>query len=125
MKARQEKSAAIIATLFDLWQKELPRLSGKSKLPEAIRYTTSRRIALERFLSDGRIEIDSNIIEPAIRAFRGQPRRWTHLGEYRHRARQSMGVRWSASRPCRRLPVSTRLARSQHNCSDGKVHRGL
>ena len=67
MKARQEKSAAIVATLFDLWQKELPRLSGKSKLAEAIRYATSRRVALERFLSDGRIEIDSNTVERAIR----------------------------------------------------------
>ena len=67
MKARQEKSAAIVATLFDVWEKELPRLSGKSKLAEAIRYATSRRSALERFLSDGRIEIDSNTVERAIR----------------------------------------------------------
>jgi transposase len=67
MKARQEKSAAIVAALFDLWEKELPRLSGKSKLAEAIRYATSRRAALERFLTDGRIEIDSNIVERAIR----------------------------------------------------------
>jgi transposase len=37
MKARQERSAAIVAALFDLWEKELPRLSGKSKLAEAIR----------------------------------------------------------------------------------------
>jgi transposase len=48
-------------------EKELPRLSGKSKLAEAIRYATSRRSALERFLSDGRIEIDSNTVERAIR----------------------------------------------------------
>jgi transposase len=66
LKARQEKSGAIVAALFDLWDKELPRLSGKSKLDEAIRYATSRRIALERFLSDGRIEIDSNTVERAI-----------------------------------------------------------
>jgi hypothetical protein len=37
------------AALFDLWDKELPRLSGKSKLAEAIRYATSRRTALERY----------------------------------------------------------------------------
>jgi len=67
VKARQEKSAAIVAALFDLWDKELPRLSGKSKLAEAIRYATSRRTALERFLGDGRIEIDSNTVERAIR----------------------------------------------------------
>src|SRR5258705_5308482 len=31
---------------------------GKSKLAEAIRYATSRREALGRFLLDGRVEID-------------------------------------------------------------------
>jgi hypothetical protein len=67
VKVRQEKSAAIVAALFDLWENELRRLSGKSKLAEAIRYATSRRTALERFLSDGRIEIDSNTVERAIR----------------------------------------------------------
>jgi transposase len=67
VKVRQERSATIVAALFDLWEKELPRLPGKSKLAEAIRYATSRRTALERFLSDCRVEIDSNIVERAIR----------------------------------------------------------
>lgn len=57
----------IVADLFTLWQDALPRISGKSKLAEAIRYAISRRATLERFLSDGRIEIDSNIVERAIR----------------------------------------------------------
>lgn len=64
---RQEKSAAIVAALFDLWEKELRKISGKSKTAEAIRYALTRREALERFLADGRIEIDSNIVERAIR----------------------------------------------------------
>jgi len=59
---RQEKSAAIVASLFDLWEKELGKVSGKSKTAEAIRYALTRREALERFLMDGRIEIDSNIV---------------------------------------------------------------
>ncbi|MFK4654123.1 hypothetical protein ABIF97_004057 [Bradyrhizobium japonicum] len=41
--------------------------SRKPKLTEAIRYATSRRAARERFLSDGRIEIDCNTVEWAIR----------------------------------------------------------
>ncbi|TIO29645.1 IS66 family transposase [Mesorhizobium sp.] len=65
--ARQEKSAAIVAALFARWEKELPRLSGKSKPAEAIRYALGRRAALERFLADGRIELDSNTVERAIR----------------------------------------------------------
>ena len=46
---------------------ELPRLSGKSKLAEAIRYTLSRWEGLTRFLDDGRIEIDNNTVERSIR----------------------------------------------------------
>ena len=47
--------------------RELANDMGKSKLAEIIRYTLSRRAAFERFLADGRIEIDSNIVERAIR----------------------------------------------------------
>jgi transposase len=64
---RQQRSRAIAHELFALWERELPRLSGKSKLAEAIRYALARRPALERFLEEGRIEIDSNIVERAIR----------------------------------------------------------
>ena len=67
MAVRQQRSAAIVAELFNLWEMELPRISGKSKLAEAIRYATSRRKVLEHFLIDGRVEIDSNIVERAIR----------------------------------------------------------
>jgi hypothetical protein len=48
-------------------ESELGKVSGKSKTAEAIRYALTRREALERFLIDGRIDIDSNIVERAIR----------------------------------------------------------
>lgn len=65
--ARQQQSAAIVAELWPFWEKELARISGKSKLAEAIRYARSRREPLERFLHDGRLDIDSNAVERAIR----------------------------------------------------------
>jgi transposase len=64
---RAERSRPIVAELFAMLERELPRLSGKSKLAEIIRYTLSRRVAFERFLGDGRVEIASNIVERAIR----------------------------------------------------------
>lgn len=64
--ARQQISAAVVAELFALWQKTLPRISGKSKL-EALRYAISRHVIFERFLANGRIEPDSNIAERANR----------------------------------------------------------
>ncbi len=67
MEARQA-AAAVVSGLFALWEKELPKLSRKSKLAEAIRYALTRRAFLERFLSDGRVELDSNTVERAIRS---------------------------------------------------------
>ena len=67
LAARRAMSADIVQALFDLWERELPRISGKSKLAEAIRYARSHRTVLGRFLEDGRVEIDSNIVERAIR----------------------------------------------------------
>lgn len=64
---RGELSTAIVAELFALWETELRRIPGKSKLAEAIRYAIARRQVLERFIVDGRVEIDSNIVERAIR----------------------------------------------------------
>lgn len=65
-RVRAERSRPIVTELFAMLDRELPRLSGKSKLAEIIRYTLSRRTSFERFLADGHIEIDSNIVERAI-----------------------------------------------------------
>lgn len=64
---RRAMSAGVVQALFELWERELPRISGKSKLAEAIRYARSHRAVLTLFLDDGRVEIDSNIVERAIR----------------------------------------------------------
>jgi len=46
---------------------KLALISKKTKLAESIRYALSRWEGLVRFIDDGRIEIDSNIVERAIR----------------------------------------------------------
>ena len=46
---------------------KLGLISQKTKLAEAIRYALSRWDGLIRFLDDGRIEIDSNVVERTIR----------------------------------------------------------
>jgi len=65
--ARRTTSAAIVAELFERWEAELKRIPRKSKLAEAIRYGTRRRTDFERFLHDGRIDIDNNTVERTIR----------------------------------------------------------
>jgi hypothetical protein len=64
---RQEKSRPIVDE-FEPWLRaKLGLISQKTKLAEAIRYALSRWDGLTRFIADGRIEIDSNFVEPAGR----------------------------------------------------------
>jgi transposase len=65
--ARQERSRPIVAELEPWLREKLGLISQKTKLAEAIRYTLSRWQGLTRFLDDGRIEIDSNVVERSIR----------------------------------------------------------
>jgi transposase len=65
--ARRTTSAAIVAELFERWEAELKRIPRKSKLAQAIRYGTRRRVEFERFLHDGRFDIDNNTVERTIR----------------------------------------------------------
>jgi transposase len=64
---RQQKSRPVIEAFAPWLQTKLGRISQKTKLAEAIRYALSRWEGLTRFLDDGRIEIDSNVVERSIR----------------------------------------------------------
>lgn len=64
---RRNQSQPIIDALQPWLQKKLSLISKKTKLAEAIRYALSRWEGLARFISDGRIEIDSNTVERLIK----------------------------------------------------------
>jgi transposase len=64
---RQDRSRSIIDDLEPWLRAKLTLISQKSKLAEAIRYALSRWEGLTRFLDDGCVEIDSNVVERAIR----------------------------------------------------------
>jgi transposase len=64
---RQEKLRPLIVVLEPWLREKLSLISQKTKLAEAIRYALSRWEGLTRFIDDGRIEIDSNIVERSIR----------------------------------------------------------
>jgi hypothetical protein len=64
---RQARSRPLLEA-FEPWLREkLALISQKSKLAEAIRYALSRWAGLSLFLEDGRVEIDSNVVERSIR----------------------------------------------------------
>lgn len=64
---RQERSQPVLAELEPWLRAKLALISQKSKLAEGIRYALSRWEGLNRFLEDGRIEIDSDTVERSIR----------------------------------------------------------
>jgi len=64
---RQERARPLIAALEPWLREKLSLISQKTKLAEAIRYALSRWDGLTRFIDDGRIEIDSNVVERVIR----------------------------------------------------------
>ena len=65
--ARQAHSRPLVAALEPWLRGKLALVSQKSKLAEAIRYALSRWVGLSLFLDDGRVEIDSNVVERSIR----------------------------------------------------------
>ena len=67
LKARQELSAPIVEVMRPWLEAQLDRLSSASELAKHIRYALKRWDGLCRFLHDGRIEMDTNLIENLIR----------------------------------------------------------
>jgi transposase len=65
--AHRAETAPLLAGFFEWAEKTIAKLSAKSELAEAFRYTLKRREALSRFLTDARLEIDNNVAENAMR----------------------------------------------------------
>ena len=64
---RQEHARPLLDELKVFLDAALARISGKSTLAGAIRYTLSRWAALNRYAADGRLEMSNNAAERAIR----------------------------------------------------------
>ena len=64
---RNAQSRPLVEAMKPWLGMELGRIPSRSGLAEAIRYTLTRWPALCRFLDDGRIDLDNNPVERAIR----------------------------------------------------------
>jgi len=67
LAARRGTSKTIVDALNAWLDRQLAQVPARSGLAEAIRYALVRWDALTRFLHDGRIELDTNPVERAIR----------------------------------------------------------
>ncbi len=64
---RQERSRPLLDAMKPWLEQTLATLSQKSATAKAIRYVLGRWVPLTRFVDDGRIEIDNNAAERALR----------------------------------------------------------
>lgn len=67
LAARRAQSAPIVAALKTWFEKQLSMISSGSTLAADIRYGLAHWPGLSRFLDDGRLEMDTNPVENAIR----------------------------------------------------------
>ncbi|MDQ2765024.1 MAG: IS66 family transposase [Pseudomonadota bacterium] len=64
---RQAETKPLMAALWSWLMERLGEISAKSSLAGAIRYALGHWEGLTVFLADGRVEVDSNIVERSIR----------------------------------------------------------
>ena len=64
---RQDLSRPIVEALHAWLQEQIKRVSGAFDLARAMRYAIRHWAGLVVFLDDGRVEMDTNVVERAIR----------------------------------------------------------
>lgn len=67
LSARQTRSAPLVAAFAEWLQEQRLRVSAKSRLGEKLAYIHNHWDGLQTFLTDGRVEIDSNNVENLVR----------------------------------------------------------
>lgn len=64
---RQARAGPLLKAMRTWLEELLPRVSTKSEIAQAIGYSLTRWTALTRYVGDGRLEIDNNAAERALR----------------------------------------------------------
>jgi len=77
---RREKSTPILAALGDWVEKTAPAATPKSPLGKGLTYLVNQWQALQRFLTDGRLELDNNACERALRTLAIGRKNWLFAG---------------------------------------------
>jgi hypothetical protein len=80
LAARQARAVPILDALHDWLVSQRRRLSAKNALARAIQYALSRWEALMRYTGDGRLAIDNNVAERALRGIAIARKNFLFLG---------------------------------------------
>ena len=77
---RRDKSRPVVDKFFEWCDVELPRVLDETPTQAGLRYATNQRIALRRFLDDGRLPIHNIISEYNLRRQVLGRRNWRFVG---------------------------------------------
>lgn len=80
LKCRQQESKERVEKLFNNFRKYRKELPVKSATAKAIAYALNNEVALRRFIDDGKIEIDNNAAERAVRSIAIGRKNWLFAG---------------------------------------------
>ena len=117
---RQARAGPVLLALREWLDATLRGLSQKSALAEAIRYALARWEALVRYSTDGRIEIDNNAAERALRTVAiGR----NYVQSVIMLSRGQRAALSAASRPCRLRIIKGPAGTSTVHQSAGSVCR--
>jgi len=89
--------------MLEIWKRSR-RFLPKSAAGEALNYTLNLWTELEYYLCDGRIEIDNNHVENAIRPTAIGKKNWLFVGA--DGAGQSSAILYTIIQECRRLGLN-------------------
>lgn len=101
---RRERSAPILAEILT-WASGL-RLTPQSALRKAVEYMTDRWKGLTRFIDDGRVPLDNNLIERSLRPV--ALGRKTHLGSKSPRGIEAMAILYTVTETAKLAGVDPR-----------------
>lgn len=77
---RARKSKPLVERFFAWCDAQAPHVLDDTPIARAVGYARNQRVALERFLGDGRLPIHNNASENALRRQRVGENNWTFLG---------------------------------------------
>lgn len=129
---RQARTAPIVADLQAWLKEQLVTISKKSVTADAIGYTLNQWQALTRFLDDGRIEVDNNAAERALRAIGVGRKNYLFMGSDAGVERaavspysRSFTVKTGLTGPLRRTRLADELLHDVQPVNDRHLNRLL
>jgi transposase len=97
LAVRQAESKPLVTELRSWFDAQLAKLPARGPLAEAIRYALNHWDGLQRFLDDGRIELDNNSVERAMRPVCLSRKNELRVCAARSRRRSPVGrTRWAS-----------------------------